>query len=451
MIRRHWRPPESRVPRALIAGFMLLLVLGASAVGRNSPAETHAPPRIPLGEPDSARAEYSPPSVVEDPLCTKGCIIRVPADAKVPSLWSKGNLSYVAADAALLNELRNAGHTVTVAWPSRDTVPLYVLTKVRNDQEMMVASYGTVRDSSDDVRLIVADRVPLHISELYAAGIWVEKLAPACDSSSSGEQFSREQTLTTFSSIGASPDATMPDREFDSPGTVRAAEYLFCRFAEMGYAVHYDDFFDMQGGHQVNVVADPPNVQRSPAPFLITAHYDTVSPRGEAAPGADDNASGITVMLDQAHRLAKQDFPHPVSFVAFGAEEPGLLGSTAYAARLKSNDADIRAVVNLDSVGIPNEGQYFINGDRRSRWIYLDMVKVSTDQQQLMWMTKPGYLSDDEELRRQGFPAVMVATHIWGTEPVHHTPNDRVENVDFQQIADISDLIWRWVEFQFSS
>ncbi|CCF83566.1 hypothetical protein NITHO_2450001 [Nitrolancea hollandica Lb] len=107
--------------------------------------------------------------------------------------------------------------------------------------------------------------------------------------------------------------------------------------------------------------------------------------------------------------------------------------------------------MNLDSVGIPNEGQYFINGDRRSRWIYLDMVKVSTDQQQLMWLTKPGYLSDDEELRRQGFPAVMVATHIWGTEPVHHTPNDRVENVDFQLVADISDLIWRWIEFQFSS
>lgn len=430
---------------------MLLLVLGASAVGRNAPSDTQAPPRIPLGDTVYTRAGYSPQPVVEDPLCTEGCIVRVPADANVTALWSKGGVSYAAADASLLNELRNAGHAVTVAWPSRETVPLYVLTKVRNDQEMMVASYGTVRDSAGDVRLIVADRVPLHITELYAAGIWVEKLAPACDDSSAGEEFSREQTLTTFSGIGANPDPKMPDREFDSPGTVRAAEFLFCRFTDMGYTVHYDDFFDMQGGHQVNVVADPPNVKRSPAPFLITAHYDSVSPRGQPAPGADDNASGITVMLDQAHRLAKQGFPHPVSFVGFGAEEPGLLGSTAYASRLKSNDADLRAVVNLDSVGIPNDGQYFINGDRRSRWIYLDLVKVSTDEQYLNWMTKPGFLSDDEQLRRQGFPAVMLATHIWGTEPVHHTPDDRVENVDFQQVADISDLIWRWIELQFAS
>jgi Zn-dependent M28 family amino/carboxypeptidase len=176
----------------------------------------------------------------------------------------------------------------------------------------------------------------------------------------------------------------MPDRELDGPGTLWAAEVLYCRFAEMGYKVHDDDFFDMGGEHQVNVVADPPNAKTSPAPFLITAHYDSVSPRGEPATGADDNGSGITVMLDQAHRLAQQGFPHPVSFVGFGAEEPGLLGSTAFASRLKANKADLRAVVNLDSVGIPNEGQYFINGDSRSRWIYLDMVKVSTDEQQLV-------------------------------------------------------------------
>ena len=176
----------------------------------------------------------------------------------------------------------------------------------------------------------------------------------------------------------------MPDRELDGPGTLWAAEVLYCRFAEMGYKVHDDDFFDMGGEHQVNVVADPPNAKTSPAPFLITAHYDSVSPRGEPATGADDNGSGITVMLDQAHRLAQQGFPHPVSFVGFGAEEPVLLGSTAFASRLKANKAVLRAVINLESIDIPNEGQYFIDGDSLSRWICLDMVKVSADEQQLV-------------------------------------------------------------------
>lgn len=450
MISRHWRPPESRVPRALIAVFMLLLVLGASAIGQNAPADNQAPPRIPLGNLGELQPAYSSQPVVEDPLCTNGCIIRVPADVDVNVLWSKGGIAYAAADATQLNELRNAGHDVNVAWPSRDTVPLYVLTKVRHDQEFMISSYGTVRDSSADVRLIVADRVPLHITELYAAGVWVEKLSPACDQPTATNEFSQEQTLKTFASIGAKSDPDMPDREFDSPGTIRAAEFLYCRFAEMGFSVHYEDFFDMQGGHQLNVVADPPNVEQSPARFLVTAHYDSVSPRGEPAPGADDNASGVTVMLDQAHRLAQKGFPYPVSFVAFGAEEPGLYGSSAYARRLASDNVELRAVVNLDAIGIPNEGQYFINGDQRSRWIYLDMVEVSTDDQYLIWMTKEGFLSDDEHLRRQGYPAVMVTTHPWGTEPTHHTPDDVVENVDFQQVADISDLIWRWIELQFS-
>jgi hypothetical protein len=380
----------------------------------------------------------------------------VSSTAPVPALWSKGGVTYPAADASMLNDLRNAGQEVSVAWPSQDTVPLYVLSKVRDDQELLVSSHGQVHDSSSDVRLIMADRTPLHITELYAAGILVEKLPPWCGQPVANADFSIEQTLKTFAAIGATANPEVPDREFVGPGTLRAAGFLFCGFAEMGYKVHYDDFFDMEEGHQVNVVADPPNAKTSPATFLITAHYDSVSPRGEPVPGADDNGSGITVMLDQAHRLAQQGFPHAVSFVGFGAEEPGLLGSTAFASRLKANKADLRAVVNLDSVGIPNEGQYFINGDSRSRWIYLDMVKVdmvkvSTDEQQLVWMTKPGFLSDDEELRRQGYPAVMVATHIWGPSPVHHTPNDRVENVNFQQVADISNLLWRWIQLQFSA
>ena len=66
-------------------------------------------------------------------------------------------------------------------------------------------------------------------------------------------------------------------------------------------------------------------------------------------------------------------------------------------------------------------------------------------------MTKPGFLSDDEELRRQGYPSVMIATQLWVTSRVHHTPNDRVENVNFQQVADISNLLWRWIQLQFSA
>lgn len=434
-----------------MAVVVLLLVAGAAALGRGAPSEGQAPPRIPLNTAGSPRAGYTTRPVAEDPLCTNGCIIRVSTKANVTPLWSKGHVGYAAADASLLNQLRTSGQDVSVAWPSPDTVPLYVLSKVRDDQELMVSSIGTVRDSSADVRLIVADKAPLHITDLYAAGISVEKLAPSCGKPVPGADFNIQQTLTTFASIGATPNPSMPDREFDGPGTLRAAAFLYCRFAEMGYKVHYDDFFGMEGGHQVNVVADAPNAKTSPAPFLITAHYDSVSPGGEPAPGADDNGSGITVMLDQAHRLARQGFPHPVSFVAFGAEEPGLLGSTAFASRLKANKVDLRAVVNLDSVGIPNNSQYFINGDQRSRWIYLDLVKASTDKEHLIWMTKPGFLSDDEELRRQDYPAVMVATHIWGTEPVHHTPNDRVENVNFQQVADISDLMWRWIQLEFAS
>ena len=45
----------------------------------------------------------------------------------------------------------------------------------------------------------------------------------------------------------------------------------------------------------------------------------------------------------------------------------------------------------------------------------------------------------------------MIATQLWVTSRVHHTPNDHVENVNFQQVADISNLLWRWIQLQFSA
>ena len=160
MIRRHWRPPESRVPGALLAAFLPLLLTAASTLGRTAPSQNRAPLRIPLADGANPCPGYSTQPVTEDPLCTSGCIIPVSSKAKVPALWSKGGVTYAAVDATMLNDLRNAGQEVSVVWPRRDTEPLYVLSKVRDDQELLVSSQGQVHDSSSDVRLIMADREP---------------------------------------------------------------------------------------------------------------------------------------------------------------------------------------------------------------------------------------------------------------------------------------------------
>lgn len=90
-------------------------------------------------------------------------------------------------------------------------------------------------------------------------------------------------------------------------------------FAGWGYDVRFQGAFR-------NVVALP-RARRDEPLVLVGAHYDSV-PR---CPGADDNASGVAVLLAAARALSRSDAP--VGFVAFNAEENGLLGSRDFVDR----------------------------------------------------------------------------------------------------------------------
>jgi Zn-dependent M28 family amino/carboxypeptidase len=82
--------------------------------------------------------------------------------------------------------------------------------------------------------------------------------------------------------------------------------------------------------------------------IVVGAHYDAVD---EGGLGADDNASGVAVMLEVAALVANESTPYTIYFVAFGAEEVGLLGSDAFVSSLGEGDlADIILMVNLDSL-----------------------------------------------------------------------------------------------------
>lgn len=82
--------------------------------------------------------------------------------------------------------------------------------------------------------------------------------------------------------------------------------------------------------------------------IVIGAHYDAVS----GSPGANDNASGIAVLLTVARQLAGQALAGEVRIIAFGAEEEGLLGSSYYVRSLAEEQRQrILGMINLDVVG----------------------------------------------------------------------------------------------------
>ena len=134
-----------------------------------------------------------------------------------------------------------------------------------------------------------------------------------------------------------------------------AAGYIHERFREHDYQVERQPF-DAAGTTVANVEA------RVGAPtdryFVVGAHYDSVP----STPGADDNASGVAVMLELARILRVSGTSSTIRFVAFVNEEPPwfqteLMGSLVYAARAKSRGDDVNGMIALETMGYYSDAE----------------------------------------------------------------------------------------------
>ena len=134
------------------------------------------------------------------------------------------------------------------------------------------------------------------------------------------------------------------------------------RFTEFGYSPEVQDFGrwttvkDLRPppGPSRNIILELPG--GGEGVVILGAHYDTTPD----SVGANDNASGMGVLLALAEMLARPPwsnqavsvFPFTLRFIAFGSEETGLHGSWHYVEQLTDAEiADIRVMINLDSVG----------------------------------------------------------------------------------------------------
>ena len=97
--------------------------------------------------------------------------------------------------------------------------------------------------------------------------------------------------------------------------------------------------------------------------IVVGAHYDSIDSHG-----ADDNGSGVALLMETAARLAKKELPYTVKFIFFGAEENGIFGSPHYVNAMSSKErGDILLMVNLDCVMAGDRpylfgGRYVANG-----------------------------------------------------------------------------------------
>lgn len=105
--------------------------------------------------------------------------------------------------------------------------------------------------------------------------------------------------------------------------------------------------------------------------FLISGHLDSrvtdIMNRTSFAPGANDDGSGVSAVIEAARILSKSSFPATIIFVAFSGEEQSLLGSKMLAEKAKKEGLQIEAVLNNDMIGNVKAGETGETNDRTLR------------------------------------------------------------------------------------
>jgi hypothetical protein len=229
-----------------------------------------------------------------------------------------------------------------------------------------------------------------------------------------------------------------------------AAEYISNEFASLGYDVSVQEF-EIRGGDQIsqNVIATmSPEGVEDPEIVYVGGHYDSVP----GSPGANDNASGTSTVLELARVFQDFETDKEIRFIAFGAEEIGLVGSYYYVDQLSDDEIDRSlAYYNLDMVGTNWEpaSQLYIN-------------PVDGDPENLVWQTSeaaaerigldedtiflnPFGRSDHVPFHNAGIDAALF---IWmepgtaGLEPWYHTPQDTIDKVSPEKVQLVGDLIY---------
>jgi hypothetical protein len=244
-------------------------------------------------------------------------------------------------------------------------------------------------------------------------------------------------------------DPALEGRGLGSEGLHRATAMVETRLGSMGLEPAGDDGFRQvwrwTGGEPeremelVNLLARIPGSDPKLAdePVVVIAHLDHLGRgwpdvregnRGEIHPGADDNASGVAVLLELARAMAAEPpRPRPVVFAAVTGEEAGLLGSRHLLGAMAA-DARPFACVNLDTVGRLADGKlYVLNADTAREWRFIFMGVGYTTGAPVAVVSEPLDASDQVACIENGVPAIQLFT---GPTPDYHRPSDTVDTID---------------------
>lgn len=198
--------------------------------------------------------------------------------------------------------------------------------------------------------------------------------------------------------------------------------------------------------------------------LLVGAHYDTIS----GSPGADDNASGLAVLLEVARLLSPMRGKMTLQFVAFSLEEEGFLGSDHYARQLRRNKIPLWGAIILECVGytdrrpgsqktpsglplpLPDRGDFIgLLGNVPAEPIQKAYEAAARDycpDLSCISLLVPGKGEHLPDTRRsdhvpfwdRGYRAIMLTDTANFRNPHYHKKSDQIETLDIPFITSVA-------------
>lgn len=266
-------------------------------------------------------------------------------------------------------------------------------------------------------------------------------------------------------------DDKLEGRETGTDGELMAAEYIAKRFEELGLepkgtenfyqAFSFKPTNDPHGEVAFTNIAEDGTVtgtnvvgyinNNAENTVVIGAHYDHLGYggngslyKGEKAihNGADDNASGVAVMLDLASKLKAVNTANNYVFIAFSGEEMGLLGSNYF---VKNPTIDTKAVsymINMDMVGrLKQDSTLAVYGTGTSP-IFKQVLKSHNDKFKLIEKESGVGPSDHTSFYLADIPVLHFFT---GQHEDYHKPGDDFDKLNYKGMETISSYIFEIV------
>jgi hypothetical protein len=258
-------------------------------------------------------------------------------------------------------------------------------------------------------------------------------------------------------------------RDYRHPENLtRASDWIAEELRNSGLHVEFQDY-SLQEGDFRNVVGISPGTDPDAAAIVIGAHYDAYG----GFPGADDNASGVAVLLELARSLPQPQVRATRYFAAFSTEEPpffgtGDMGSARFAESLLAEGVAVELMVALDMVGVysdepasqelplpglgvlyPRRGNFVaVIGDLgsgeaigRVKSAILASEKLPVYSFRAPAMIDLVHLSDHLPFRERGMPAVQVTDTSFMRVSTYHTRNDTPEALDYRKMALLTEAL----------